>query len=541
VLHARTFEDLQNENAMLRAELAAARAELASLREQAELANERIAELTVEVGRLSETVAKSNDRIAELAAAANRNRYRRGRAPPPPDASPPAVSPPAGDAAAAFENRPKAPDLPPKAKPGPKPRRPTGRKPLPEHLPADESISTPGACGGCGGHDFDVVDEVVETKLHVVREHQRRRVVRRKTVRCRGCGTRTTGEAPPAPFPRSKVTCDWLAWLVVQKFFLLVPLDRIRRDLALRGIPLSISFLVSQIARAADLLEGVNHEHWKQLLAGPWMQSDGTSLKVIVPKLIGTHSGHLEVYRRDDLVVFQYEAEKCAETVLDKLGNYAGLLQVDAEHRYNRLFESGRCIEGGCNAHGRRKFEEAEAAQPVLAREAGAFLSAVFAREHDAKEQGLADDRLREWRQSGTRPIFGDLQRWMDAVEPALVPSDPLAGAIRYYRNHWNALTRFIDHPEIGPDNSAVEREFQTVAKARLSWLFAGSTEGAHRAAVLLGVVATCRNLGLDIQAWLTWAFERLGTHRDRYGLSAAELTPAAYKRARAPPDPNPA
>jgi hypothetical protein len=73
----------------------------------------------------------------------------------------------------------------------------------------------------------------------------------------------------------------------------------------------------------------------------------------------------------------------------------------------------------------------------------------------------------------------------------------------------------------VGPDNSAAEREFQTVAKARLSWLFAGSTEGAHRAATLLGVVATCRNLGVDIEAYLTWAFVRLGTHRAKYNLPA--------------------
>ena len=69
----------------------------------------------------------------------------------------------------------------------------------------------------------------------------------------------------------------------------------------------------------------------------------------------------------------------------------------------------------------------------------------------------------------------------------------------------------------------------------RLNSLFAGSTEGAHRAATLLGIVATCRNLGVDPLGYLAWAFTRLGTHRDIYDLSAAELTPAAYARA-APP-----
>jgi hypothetical protein len=72
----------------------------------------------------------------------------------------------------------------------------------------------------------------------------------------------------------------------------------------------------------------------------------------------------------------------------------------------------------------------------------------------------------------------------------------------------------------------------QYVAKLRLNCLFAGGTEGAHRAAVLLGIVATCRRLKLDVEAYLTWVFVRVGTHRNKYDLTAAELTPAAYLRA---------
>ncbi|MCW5789827.1 MAG: hypothetical protein KIT72_05365 [Polyangiaceae bacterium] len=79
-------------------------------------------------------------------------------------------------------------------------------------------------------------------------------------------------------------------------------------------------------------------------------------------------------------------------------------------------------------------------------------------------------------------------------------------------------------------DNSATERRFQHVAKLRLNMLFAGSTEGAHRACVLLGVSATCRTMGVNFEQYLAWAFERLGTHRERFGLPVSELTPAAFK-----------
>ena len=132
---------------------------------------------------------------------------------------------------------------------------------------------------------LDVVDKIVEEKLHVIKEHQRRRVVRRITCRCRRCGKRTTRRSLPAPYERSKVTCEWLAWLVHQKFSLLTPLDRVRRDLAERGVPIAMGSLVLFIERAADLLSGIDGLHWKQLLAGSWMATDGTGLKVLIPKL----------------------------------------------------------------------------------------------------------------------------------------------------------------------------------------------------------------------------------------------------------------
>ena len=89
----------------------------------------------------------------------------------------------------------------------------------------------------------------------------------------------------------------------------------------------------------------------------------------------------------------------------------------------------------------------------------------------------------------------------------------------------------FIDDPDVPIDNSATERVFQNVAKLRLNMLFAGSTEGAHRACVLLGIVATCRALDVPVQAYLAWVFDRLGTHRKVFRLPLKQMTPAAFKK----------
>ncbi len=485
------------------------------------------AELRAQLSQLLEMVAKLNERVAELLSAAQR-KQRKAPAVKAPEA-PPLVQ---GAAKTAFEERPKPPTLEPKQKQMTKRPPPTGRKPLPGHLPAEEHELRPDACGHCGSAALDAADVVVEEKLHVVKEHQRRRVVRRTTCRCRSCGGRTTPRSLPAPYERSKVTCDWLAWLVTSKFSMLSPLDRLRRDLKDRGVPMAMGSLVSFIERAADLLAPVDGVHWKQLLAGSWMATDGTGLKVLVPKLSAAHDGYIELYRNRDCAVFQYEADKASEHVTSKLSSFRGTLTADAEHRFNDVYVSGSVIEAGCNAHGRRKLRDAEDTQPLLAAEGGAFVAAMYAEEERAQKLVLVGEALVEHRRRFIRPITEQLERWCRAVAPTLLPSEPLTSAVRYYLNHGSALFRFLGDAEVPIDNSATEREFQNVAKLRLNVLFAGSIEGAHRACVLLGIVASCRAAGVPVQAYLTWAFERLGTHRDVFGLELNQMTPAAFKSA---------
>jgi transposase len=490
----------------------------------------QLAELIATNTKLVGEIAKLNDRVAELLAIAQR-KQRKTTAPAEKKPKPPPVL--AADAQRAFEARPKPPALPEKTKASKARARPTGRSAIPAHLEAEEHRFRPTRCEHCGSEELDVADELVEEKLHVVEEHQRRRVVRRTTCRCRTCLKRTTPPSLPAPYERSKVTCDWLAWFIDQKFKLLSPLDRIRRDLAERGIHLAMGTLVSFVERASDLLAPIDGLHWRKLLSSSWMATDGTGLKVLVPGLPNAHDGYVELYRNEECAVFQYAAHKGSEDVVAKLAPFRGTLTADAEHRFNAVYATGRVIEAGCNAHGRRKFRDAEATQPMLAKEGGAFIAAMYVAEEDAHKNDLVGDALLAHRREHIRPIADEFAKWLAAVEPTLLPSDPLTAAVGYYRKHWDALTRFIDDAQVPIDNSPTEREFQNFAKLRLNMLFAGSTEGAHRACVLLGIVATCRAIGVPVQAYLAWAFERLGTHREKFALSLDQITPAAFKAAR--------
>jgi hypothetical protein len=119
------------------------------------------------------------------------------------------------------------------------------------------------------------------------------------------------------------------------------------------------------------------------------MATDGTGLKVLVPKLPTAHNGYIELYRNQECAVFQYAADKAADDLVTKLQTFRGTITADAEHRFNRVYESGDVIEAGCNAHGRRKFRDAEQTQPTLAAEGGAFISAMYEQEDQARVLGL--------------------------------------------------------------------------------------------------------------------------------------------------------
>lgn len=509
-------------------------AAFAALQRENREQREQLAKATLTIDKLVDQIAKLNDRVAELLAVAKRKPRKAGKPSNQPAEKKPVATPSVTpEQQRAFEDRPTPPALPEKRKASKTEQRRTGRNAVPAHLETEEHALRPSSCEHCGSSALDVVEDLVEEKLHVVKEHQRRRVVRRTTCRCRDCFERTTPDSLPAPYARSKVTCDWLAWFIHQKFSLLSPLDRIRRDLAERGIPLAMGSLVGFVEHAADLLAPVDGLHWKRLLASSWMATDGTGIKVLIPGLPEAHDGYVELYRNRECAVFQYAATKDGDDVVAKLKPFCGTLTADAEHRFNGVYATGRVVESGCNAHGRRKFRDAEATQPVLAAEGGAYVASMYVAEEEAATAGLKGAALLAHRQTRIRPVVDEFAAWLAAVEPTLLPSDPLTAAVGYYRRHWDALTRFIDDPLVPIDNSATEREFQNFAKLRLNMLFAGSTEGAHRACVLLGIVASCRAIDVPVQAYLAWAFERLGTHREQFGLTVDQITPAAFKAAR--------
>jgi transposase len=388
-------------------------------------------------------------------------------------------------------------------------------------------------CAHCGGSHVLARNTEISRKYTAVAAYVRCKETVREVVRCTNptCGRTTTAPMPPMPCERSLFTCEFLAWLVVQRFVLLAPLDRIRRLLLSQRIPIAMGTLVGLVELAARLLDAIDGEHWKQLKSGATILTDGTGMKVLIEGQTTAWDGNLDVFSHGAVVVYQFALTKHGDEFAKLFTGFNGTVVCDAESRIDALFKDGTRRESNCNAHPRRKFRDAEGVQPVLARKAGQFLLAMYVLERKAKERGLVGDALLAWRRRRTRPIVDRFHAWLEQVEPTLLPSDPLGKAVRYYLRHFEPLTAFVDDARLPIDNNQSERLFQHHAKSRLNSMFAGSPEGAHRYATIAGIVASAQRNSLDVFAYLTWVFERRGTHRERFDMAASELTPAAYKK----------
>lgn len=250
------------------------------------------------------------------------------------------------------------------------------------------------------------------------------------------------------------------------------------------------------------------------------MATDGTGIEVIVCSSCRRAQRLQGTDRNRDVAVFQYEADKSSELGAAKLRSFQGTLTAAAEHRFNAVFASDRVIEAGCNAM-----------------VAGSFATPKTRSQSSPPKAAPSSARsMASKRRRGSRPH----RRQAPRTSAADAPPDHrelrrLDGRLRanvaVVRSHWRrrfattaaTTTRSSDSsttPSFPSTTRPPSASFGMWRGMRLSMLFAGSTHGAHRAGALLGIIATCRAQGIHAQAYLTWAFERLGTHRDLFDLS---------------------
>jgi transposase len=449
---------------------------------------------------------------------------------------------------------PLPPPAPPAAQPKPNGH---GRKPLPAELPRDRVEHTLPPedliCKKCGLPLEWIGEEVTEQLDYVPASFVARQHARAKYACKRGCQEMVvTAPLPAQPIEKGLPGPGLLAHVVVSKFADHIPLYRQEGIAARQGVDLSRSTLSDWMDRAAELAGPVVRAMVHEVLTSKVIHTDDTPVRVLDVTLKGrTRTGRLWAYVGDEehpYVVFDYSPTRERKWPEQFLGDWRGYLQADAFAGYDAMFARDGVIEVACWAHARRKFFDAQGTDRERALGGLEFVRRLYAVEAEADEGRLDAAGRTALRQEKARPILADFRRWLDAQVPSVLPKSPLGDAIGYAIDQWAALNRYLDDGDLDIDNNAAENILRLVALGRKNWLFLGSDEGGHRAAILYSLIATCKRHGVEPFAYLRDLFERVATHP---ASAIAALFPQNWKAAHeeaqatksaetAPPAPSP-
>jgi transposase len=404
---------------------------------------------------------------------------------------------------------------------------PTGRRPLPPHLPRRRvEIDIAEADKQCAcGHARTRIGEDLSEKL----EYEPARFVVIETVRakyaCPHCHEGVV-EAPPPPqaVERSLAGEGLLAHVVVSKYVDHLPLHRLEGIFARERIDLPRSTLCGWVADVATALTPIGEQMRREIIAADYLQTDDTTITVLDARG-GSFKGRLWTYL-DPLtkqVVFDATPTHERDGPTAFLADFRGALQADAYSGYDRLYQSGRVIEIGCWAHARRRFVEAFMIDTAAALMI-ALIQQLYQVEHAAADRDPAARRA--LRQEQSVLLLAKIDGERQALARTVLPKSPLGEAVRYLTNQWTALQRYAEDGRFGIDNNRAENQLRIVAVGRKNWLFAGSFEGARRAALLYSLVQSCKLIDVPPFAYLKDVLLRIATHPHRF---IDQLTPRRW------------
>jgi len=125
---------------------------------------------------------------------------------------------------------------------------------------------------------------------------------------------------------------------------------------------------------------------------------------------------------------------------------------TDGYKVYDRFARSMQdIVHAQCWAHARRKFVEAQAAEPQLVVQALEQIGALYALEAQGREQRLtAEAKLRQ-RQGQAHPVVEQFFTWLAHTlrDTVLLPSNPFRQAAQYALDRRAALSVFLADPTV--------------------------------------------------------------------------------------------
>ena len=307
-------------------------------------------------------------------------------------------------------------------------RRHRGAPRLPKDIARVEEIVEPSdedrRCSCCG-KDRHVIGYEETEKLEYTPASCYLRVIRRPKLACKDheeAGV-TTPDLPPQAIAKGLAGETMLAQVVTAKYRDHLPLYRQAGIYRRQGIDIPESTLGDWVAQSAALLEPIAEAIHMSAIASRYVATDDTSVTLLAPRAGKKNSrrSFLWVYAGRELgdVFFDFTVGRGRDGPKRVLADFEGTLQSDAYSVYAPSSLQLPVVNAGCMAHARRRFYDALSTDRNNAAAALAGIRELYAVEREYKKLVEQDPELGletrlSLRQERAHPIFEALRGWLE-------------------------------------------------------------------------------------------------------------------------------
>ncbi len=334
--------------------------------------------------------------------------------------------------------------------------------------------------------------------------------------------------------PKSMASPSLLAHITTAKFVDGLPLTRQSKQFERLGLNIGAGTMgVWMNTIGGEKVVPIINLMNEAMLEEPYLHCDETPLQVLKSHKAPSSEHYMWVRAAGPpgrrMILFDYVANRNTEALMTLLtgpdGQYSGKLISDGLKIYDGLAEAWKLEHFGCLSHCRRYFVKAEKVGQsptgrtlarVVIRD---FIGALYGVERHIKAlrerreqagQVFGLDEVLQIRQEKAVPIAAAFKRWLDDVGPGVTPTSALGKAIAYSLSQWPKLIRYLDHPEMPPDNNRVENAIRPFAVGRAAWMFCDTQGGARASANLYSLVLSAQANGMEPLEYLSHLYTQL-------------------------------
>jgi transposase len=295
-----------------------------------------------------------------------------------------------------------------------------------------------------------------------------------------------------APLPEGvedvKYTTSLIAMLMINKYFMSIPLYRQENLQSYLGVPLPASTQWELMAQHEDVLKVLYHAFEYDGAQARGISIDDTKARILeqiaknkkaqkksdkascfTTGIVCAHDDHMSY-------IFLTDNQTAGKSVAPflRLRNpklpvpylMCDALTANIPHEISEdLYLLCHCL-----THARRQFYELPNGYDDLADEVMRMIGKIY--DHDALTKTMSAEERLAYHQKHSQPIMDELHTYLSKQEKEFEPNGVAGCAINYILKRWSELTQFLRHAYVPLDTNLTERALKLIIQIRKSCMF---------------------------------------------------------------------